>query len=125
RNNGKTRPTNGGKFGGQSIKQSVRYEPKAVSNVLKTGAANVVNTSKSSSSHVSSTSKNQSNKAIVPPASSRRSPGVDKGGIIMSSSYAALDAESEEEVKNVFDESVNLLNSKIGASSFTYTVADG
>ncbi|GJX68512.1 zinc knuckle CX2CX4HX4C containing protein [Tanacetum coccineum] len=72
------------------------------------GAANVVNTSKSGSSHVSSTSKNQSNKAIVPPASSRRSPGVDKGGIIMSSSYAALDAESEEEVKNVFDESVNL-----------------
>nr|GEY56084.1 hypothetical protein [Tanacetum cinerariifolium] len=124
RDNGKTRPTDGGKFGSQSIKQSVRYEPKVASNMLKTGAANVVNISKSGSSYMSSTSKNQSNKAIVPLTSPRRSLGVDKGGIIMSNSYAALDAESEEEVESVFDESVNLLNSKTGASLFTYMVAD-
>ncbi|GJR84597.1 zinc knuckle CX2CX4HX4C containing protein [Tanacetum coccineum] len=112
RKKGKTRSTNGGKFGGQSIKQSVRYEPKAATNVPMMGASNVVNESKSGSSNVSSMSKIQPLKAIVPLASSRRSPNVDEGGnIIVSNSYDALDDDSDEEVKNMFDESANLLNS--------------
>nr|GEV91285.1 hypothetical protein [Tanacetum cinerariifolium] len=43
-------------------------------------------------------SKNQPLKAIVPPASPRRSPNADEGvNITVSNSYAALDDESEEE----------------------------
>ncbi|GKE42309.1 hypothetical protein Tco_1469593 [Tanacetum coccineum] len=39
---------------------------------------------------------------------------------------SALDEESEEEVKNVYDESANLLQSrKTGGSSSTFTVAAG
>ncbi|GJZ59046.1 hypothetical protein Tco_0614862 [Tanacetum coccineum] len=87
----------------------------------------MVNTSKLGLSHVSPMSKIQPFKAKVPPISSRRSPNVEKGGsIIVFNSYAALDDESEEVVKNVFDELANLLNStKAGASSSTYTVDDG
>nr|GEX17180.1 hypothetical protein [Tanacetum cinerariifolium] len=94
---GKSRSTNGGLFGGQSVKQNVRYEPKASTNVPNTRASNVGNVSKSVSSHVSSMSKNHPLKAIVPLSSSRRRPNVNKGGnIIVSNSYAALDDESEE-----------------------------
>nr|GEU58334.1 hypothetical protein [Tanacetum cinerariifolium] len=123
--NGKAKATNGGEFGGQSVKQSVRYEPKAATNGTKTGVPNKVS-SKPGSSHVSPMPKVHPLKAKVPYVSSRRSSNVDKGGnIIMSNSYAALDDESEEEVENVFDESANLLNSsKTCVSSSTYTVAD-
>ncbi|GKF57645.1 hypothetical protein Tco_0171182, partial [Tanacetum coccineum] len=51
--NGKAKSTNGGKFGGQSVKQSVRYEPKSATNGPKTGVPNKVNSSKLGSSHVS------------------------------------------------------------------------
>nr|GEU67370.1 reverse transcriptase domain-containing protein [Tanacetum cinerariifolium] len=124
--NGKAKSTNGGKFGCQSVKQSVRYEPKAATNGPKIGVLNKV-LSKPSSSHVSLMLKVHPLKAKVPYVSLRRSLNVDKdGNIIMSNSYASLDDESEEEVKNVFDESTNLLNSsKTGVSLSTYTVADG
>ncbi|GJS64078.1 zinc knuckle CX2CX4HX4C containing protein [Tanacetum coccineum] len=49
------------------------------------------------------TKKNLPLKAIVPP--------TKECNISMSNSYAALDDEIEEEVKNVYDESANLLNS--------------
>ncbi|GJW68116.1 zinc knuckle CX2CX4HX4C containing protein [Tanacetum coccineum] len=122
--NGKAKSVNSGKSGDQSVKQSVRYEPKAATNVPKTGVPNMVNSSKSGSSHVSPMPKIQPLKANVPPVSSRRSLNVVKGGnITVSNSYASLDDESEEEVENVFDESANLLNStKTGASSSTYNV---
>ncbi|GJY14090.1 hypothetical protein Tco_0383399 [Tanacetum coccineum] len=100
----KSRSTNGGLFGGQLVKQNVRYEPKAASNVPKIGASNVGNASKSGLSHVSFMSKNHPLKAIVPPASPRRSPNADEGvNIIVSNSYVALNDESEEEVENVYD----------------------
>nr|GEW99978.1 putative reverse transcriptase domain-containing protein [Tanacetum cinerariifolium] len=51
--NGKAKSTNGGKFVGQSVKQSVRYEPKAATNGPKTGLPNKVNSSKHGSSYVS------------------------------------------------------------------------
>nr|GEW82373.1 hypothetical protein [Tanacetum cinerariifolium] len=48
-------------------------------------------------------SKNQALKAIVPPASPRRSPNADEGvNITVSNSYAALDDESKEEVVQLF-----------------------
>ncbi|GKE94405.1 hypothetical protein Tco_1579260, partial [Tanacetum coccineum] len=124
--NGKAKSTNGGKLGGQSVKQNIRYEPKAATNLPKTGVPNMVNSSKSGSSHVSLKSKIQPLKANVPHVSSRRSPIVEKdGNITVSNSYVALDDESEEEVENAFDESANLLNStKTCASSYTCIVAN-
>nr|GEY19829.1 hypothetical protein [Tanacetum cinerariifolium] len=67
---------------------------------------------------------NQSLKAIVPPASPRRSPNADEGvNITVSNSYAALDDESEEEVENLYDELANLLKStKTGERLSTFTV---
>nr|GEW69758.1 hypothetical protein [Tanacetum cinerariifolium] len=86
RKKGKSRSTNGGLFDGQLVKQNVSYEPKASSNPLK---------------------------AIVPPASLRRSPNADEGvNITVSNSYAALDEEIKEVVENVYNESANLLKSK-------------
>ncbi|GJZ59297.1 zinc knuckle CX2CX4HX4C containing protein [Tanacetum coccineum] len=80
---GKAKSTNGGKFGGQSVKQSVRYELKAATNMPKMGVSNMVNSSKSGWSHVSLMLKIQSLKANVPHVSSRRSPIVEKGGNII------------------------------------------
>ncbi|GKD63218.1 hypothetical protein Tco_1305326 [Tanacetum coccineum] len=77
---GKSKSINGGKFGGQSVKQCVRYEPRASTNVSKMGVPNMVNPSKSGPSHVSPMPKIQPLKAKVPPVSSRRSPNVEKGG---------------------------------------------
>nr|GEX71451.1 zinc finger, CCHC-type [Tanacetum cinerariifolium] len=72
------------------------YEPKAATNVPTIRASNMGNAYKSGSSQ--------------------------GGNITVSNSYAALDDESEEEVKNVNDESANLFNStKIGGSSSTFT----
>nr|GEY03830.1 hypothetical protein [Tanacetum cinerariifolium] len=46
---GKPKPTNGSQFTSPSVKQSVRYEPKATTIAPKKGATNVSNPSKSSS----------------------------------------------------------------------------
>ncbi|GJZ50939.1 zinc knuckle CX2CX4HX4C containing protein [Tanacetum coccineum] len=98
------------KFGGHSVKQIVRYEPKVTANVPKKGATNLGNASKSSSML-----KKLPLKAIVPP--------TKEGNITMSNSYAELDDESEEDVQNVYDESTNLLTStKTGESSSTFMV---
>nr|GFB10153.1 hypothetical protein [Tanacetum cinerariifolium] len=71
------------------------------------GATNLGNASKSSSM-----SKNQSLKATVT--------STKEGNITMSNSYVALDDESEEDVKNMYDELANLLHSsKTGRSLFT------
>ncbi|GJS93807.1 zinc knuckle CX2CX4HX4C containing protein [Tanacetum coccineum] len=89
---------------GPSIKQNVRYEPKASTSAPKKTTTNVGNVSNSSS-----LLKNMVN-----------SPNQDN--IISSNSFAALnkDIEDEEEVENVFDETANHFNSKIGGeSSFT------
>ncbi|GKB01160.1 zinc knuckle CX2CX4HX4C containing protein [Tanacetum coccineum] len=49
----KFKSTNGGQFGGHSVKQNIRYEPKATANVQNKGATNVGNASKSGLSQVS------------------------------------------------------------------------
>nr|GEW59946.1 hypothetical protein [Tanacetum cinerariifolium] len=99
---GKSKSTNGGQFGGHSVKQNVRCEPKATVDVPKKG----------------NTKKNMLLNAIVPP--------TKEGNIIVTNSYAASDDESEEEVENVYDKSAKLLNStKTGESSSTFTVAAG
>nr|GEU36196.1 zinc knuckle CX2CX4HX4C [Tanacetum cinerariifolium] len=46
---GKSKSTNSGHFAGHSVKQTVRYEPKATPSAPKKGATNVSNPSKSSS----------------------------------------------------------------------------
>ncbi|GJW50240.1 hypothetical protein Tco_0091591 [Tanacetum coccineum] len=43
-----SKSTNGGEFAGPSVKQTVRYEPKAIPSTPKKGATNVSNPSKSS-----------------------------------------------------------------------------
>nr|GEV88951.1 hypothetical protein [Tanacetum cinerariifolium] len=106
------------KFGGHSVKQNFRNEPKATTNVPMKGATNMGNASKPGLFEVSTLLKNQPLKAIVPPNK--------VGNITTSNLYVALDDESEEDVKNVYDESANLLNStKTGGSSSTFTVAAG
>ncbi|GJS88787.1 hypothetical protein Tco_0771423 [Tanacetum coccineum] len=90
---GKTKSTNGG----HSVKQSVRYEPKATISTPKKGTTNVGNASKLSS---------MSKKPLKATVTSTK-----EGNITMSNSYAALDAESDEDVENVYDESVNLFHS--------------
>ncbi|GJR45982.1 PAC motif-containing protein [Tanacetum coccineum] len=113
---GKSKSTNGGQFGGHSVKQNVRYEPKATANVPMKGAMNTGNASKSGLSQVSTLLKNQPHKVNVPP--------TKDGNITMSNSYVALDDESKEEIKNVYDESTNvLISTKTGGSSSTFTVA--
>ncbi|GJU27727.1 zinc knuckle CX2CX4HX4C containing protein [Tanacetum coccineum] len=95
---GKSKSTNGGQFGGHSVKQTVRFEPKATTSVPKKRVSNLVGTSKSPSM-----SKNKPPKVTVP------SSKLDN--IPMSNSYAALDEESDEDVENVYDKSANLLHS--------------
>ncbi|GKC46672.1 zinc knuckle CX2CX4HX4C containing protein [Tanacetum coccineum] len=89
---------------GPSIKQNVRYEPKASTSAPKKTTTNVGNVSNSSS-----LLKNMVNSS-------------NQDNITSSNSFAALnkDIEDEEEVENVFDETANLFNSKTGErSSFT------
>ncbi|GJY03037.1 zinc knuckle CX2CX4HX4C containing protein [Tanacetum coccineum] len=99
---GKSKSTNSGQFAGPSVKQFVRYEPKATTNAPKKGATNVSNASKSSSLlKTTSTSSKKDN-------------------ITTSNSYSALneDEDEEEDVENVCDESANLFpNTKTGGSS--------
>ncbi|GJZ16051.1 putative reverse transcriptase domain-containing protein [Tanacetum coccineum] len=108
---GKSKSTNVGQVSGHSVKQTVRYEPKATTSVPKKRATILSNTSKSSSML-----KNQHSKVTAP--------SIKEGNIIMSNSYAALDNESDEDVENMYDESANLLHSThTGGSSSTFTVA--
>nr|GEV17745.1 hypothetical protein [Tanacetum cinerariifolium] len=104
----------------QAIKKASKgkktYELKVTTNVPKKRATIMGNASKSSLSQVSTLLKNQPLKANVPP--------TKEGNITMSNSYAALNDESEEEIKNMYDESANILNStKIGRVLSTFTVA--
>ncbi|GKA74477.1 hypothetical protein Tco_0780779 [Tanacetum coccineum] len=106
---GKSKSTNGGQFTGPSVKQNVRYEPKANTRAPKKGVTNVGNTSQSAS--MLKTTGNSSK----------------KDNVSMSNSFSALNDEEEddeEDVQNVYDESANLIqNTKAGGrSSFTAAV---
>ncbi|GJY48733.1 hypothetical protein Tco_0438689 [Tanacetum coccineum] len=121
---------NGVNISGQLVKSNVKYVPKAAVNVPKTRASNVVNTSKTGSSNAPTIMKNKPPKASVLPASSSGSPNGMNGGITLnipaSNPYVALNEESEEDVENVFDKSINLLSSaKTRTCTSTYTVSDG
>ncbi|GJW33191.1 hypothetical protein Tco_0053223, partial [Tanacetum coccineum] len=96
---GKSKSNNDGQFTGPSVKQTIRYEPKAITNTPKNGATNKGNESISSS-----LLKNWGN-------------SLNKDDITSSNSFSALNVE-EEEVKNVYDETTNLFR-KTGGSSFT------
>ncbi|GJX78464.1 hypothetical protein Tco_0326613 [Tanacetum coccineum] len=87
-------------FVGLSVKQNLRYEPKATTSASKKGATNAGNASKSSS--MLKTTRTSS----------------EKGKFTTSNLYFALDDESEKDVENVYDESANLFpNSKTDESS--------
>ncbi|GJT07614.1 zinc knuckle CX2CX4HX4C containing protein [Tanacetum coccineum] len=97
---GKSKSTNGGQFVGLSVKQNLRYDPKATTSIPKKGATNAGNASKSSSMLKTTGTSSE------------------KGKFTTSNPYYALDDESEEDVENVYDESTNLFpNSKTGGSS--------
>ncbi|GJX22365.1 zinc knuckle CX2CX4HX4C containing protein [Tanacetum coccineum] len=102
--NGKSKSTNGGQFGGPSVKQTVRYEPKATTSAPKKGATNVSNLSKSSSMmKITITSTKKGNIATSNPA---------------------LEYESDEDFENIYDKSDNLFqSSKTGESSSIFTAA--
>ncbi|GJW86650.1 zinc knuckle CX2CX4HX4C containing protein [Tanacetum coccineum] len=85
---GKSKSTNGGEFASPSVKQTVRYEPKAIPSAPKKGATNVSNPSKSPSMlKIAETS-------------------LKKVNFTTSKSFSALNDEEEddEEVENVYDE---------------------
>nr|GEU89724.1 hypothetical protein [Tanacetum cinerariifolium] len=96
--------------GGHSVKQNLRYEQKETTSAPKKGATNLGNASKSSSM------KNQPPKDIIT--------STKEGKITMYNSYA-MDYESDEDVENVYDKSANLIHSKIGESSSSFTTATG
>nr|GEX86641.1 zinc knuckle CX2CX4HX4C [Tanacetum cinerariifolium] len=106
---GKFKSTNGGQFVGSSVKQTLRYEPKANTSTPKKGAINVSNLSKSSSMlKIADTFSKKDN-------------------FTTSNSFYALNDEEEddEEVENVYDESANLYpHTKTGGSS-SFTAAAG
>ena len=105
---GKSKSTNGGQFGGPSVKQTVRYEPKTTTSAPKKGATNVGNLSKSSSMTKTTITSTK------------------KGNIATSNTYSTLEDESDEDVENIYDESANLFQStKTGESSSTFTAAAG
>ncbi|GKB03951.1 zinc knuckle CX2CX4HX4C containing protein [Tanacetum coccineum] len=98
----KSKSTNGGQFTGPSIKHNVRYEPKATTSAPKKGTTYVGYTSQSTP--MLKTTGNSSK----------------KDNLFMSNSFSALNEEEEDEkdVKNVYDESANLIqNIKAGGSS--------
>ncbi|GKE64506.1 hypothetical protein Tco_1518667 [Tanacetum coccineum] len=97
---GKSKSNNGDQFVGPSTKQNIRYEPKASTSAPKKVVTNVGNTSNSSS-----LLKNTINSS-------------NQDNITSSNSFAALNKDVEEgEVKNVFNETANLFNSKTGGRS--------
>nr|GEW21534.1 zinc knuckle CX2CX4HX4C [Tanacetum cinerariifolium] len=90
--------TNGGQFVGLSVKQNVRYEPKANTSAPKKGVTNVGNTSQSS---------------FMLKATGKSS---KKDNISMSNSFSALNDEEdddEEDVENVYDESTNIIQVEV------------
>ncbi|GJZ03220.1 hypothetical protein Tco_0521181 [Tanacetum coccineum] len=95
---------------GPSVKQSIRYEPKATTSAPKKGVINVGNTSQSAS--MLKTTGNSSK----------------KDNLSMSNSFSALNDEEEddeEDVQNVYDKSAKLIqNTKAGGSSY-FTAAVG
>nr|GEX69157.1 hypothetical protein [Tanacetum cinerariifolium] len=106
---GKSKSTNGGQFVSMSVKQNVRYKPKATTSAPKKGVTNVGNTSQSSS--MLKTTGNS----------------FKKDNLSMSNSFSALndkEEDDEEDVENVYDESAKLIqNTKAGGrSSFTAAV---
>ncbi|GJR81824.1 hypothetical protein Tco_0152609 [Tanacetum coccineum] len=105
---GKSKTTNGGQFTGPSVKQTVKYEPKATTSAPKKGATNVRNPSKSSS--------------MLKTADT--SPKNDH--FTTYNSFSALnDEEEEEEVENVYDESANLVPNINTSGSLSFTTAAG
>ncbi|GKG23151.1 hypothetical protein Tco_0388454, partial [Tanacetum coccineum] len=100
---GKSKSTNVGQIGGHSVKQNVRYEPKATSSTPKNGATNVGKASQSSTMLKTTITSTK------------------EGNITMSNSYVALRAESDEDVENVYDESANLFRTKTGENSSTFS----
>ncbi|GKA11973.1 hypothetical protein Tco_0691519 [Tanacetum coccineum] len=74
---GKSKSNNGGQFAGPSVKQSVRYEPKATTNTPKKGATN-----KGNESIPSSLLKNWGN-------------SLNKDNISSSNSFSALNVEED------------------------------
>ncbi|GJS17451.1 hypothetical protein Tco_0411923 [Tanacetum coccineum] len=108
---GKSKSTNGGQICGHSVKQNIRYEPKATISAPKKGATNLGNISKASSI------KNQPYKAT--------NTSTKQGKITMSNSYAALEEESDEDVENVYHELANLFHCKTCESLSTFTTASG
>ncbi|GJX40158.1 zinc knuckle CX2CX4HX4C containing protein [Tanacetum coccineum] len=107
---GKSKSTNGGQFVGPSVKQNVRYEPKATTSAPKKGVTNVGNTSQSSS--MLKTTGNSSN----------------KDNLSMSNSFSVLNDEEEddeEDVDNLYDESTNLIQDTKADEGSSFTVAAG
>nr|GEW60411.1 putative clathrin assembly protein At2g25430 [Tanacetum cinerariifolium] len=98
---GKSKSTNDGQFDGPSMKQNLRYEPKASTNTPKKGATNVGNAFE------------------MPSMLKTTGHSSKKDNIFTSNSYSALNDESDEDVKNVYDESANLCTKSSGSSSFT------
>nr|GEU88896.1 retrovirus-related Pol polyprotein from transposon TNT 1-94 [Tanacetum cinerariifolium] len=97
---GKSKSTNGGQFGGPSVKQYVRYEHKATTSAPKKGTTNMGNARSMLMTTITSTKK---------------------GNIATSNPYSALEDESDEYVENVYDESDNLFQStKSGESSSSF-----
>ncbi|GJY49040.1 hypothetical protein Tco_0438996 [Tanacetum coccineum] len=94
-------------FAGPSVKQNVRYEPKATTSAPKKGATNGGNPSTSSS--MLKTSGTSSKKDNIP----------------TSNSYSVLNAEEEEDedVENVYDELANLSTKTSGRSYFMPAVS--
>nr|GEX11617.1 zinc knuckle CX2CX4HX4C [Tanacetum cinerariifolium] len=107
---GKSKSINGGQFARHSVKQNVRYEPKAATSVSK-GATNVGNASNLSSKLRNiGTSFNEDN-------------------ITFSNSFSSLNVEEgeeeekeEEAVENMYDETANLFTKSDGSSFFTVAV---
>nr|GEX86873.1 zinc knuckle CX2CX4HX4C [Tanacetum cinerariifolium] len=103
----KSKSTNAGQFASPSVKQNVRYEPKATTSAQKNGATNVGNPSTSLS--MLKTTDTSSKTDNIPSANS----------------YFVLNDEEEEEeedVENVYDETANLFTKIDGSSPFTAAV---
>nr|GEV40698.1 hypothetical protein [Tanacetum cinerariifolium] len=102
---GKFKSINGGQFASPSVKQTIRYEPKATPSAPKKGATNVRNSSK------------------LPSMLKTTDTSLKKDNFTMSNSFSALNDEEDddEEVENMYDESANLFKS-CGSLSFTATV---
>ncbi|GJT27393.1 RNA-directed DNA polymerase, eukaryota [Tanacetum coccineum] len=107
---GKSKSTNGGQFTGPSVKQNVRYEPKATTSAPKNAVTNVGNSSQSASMlKMTGNSSKKDNLSMV-------------------NSFSALSDEKEddeEDVENVYDNSANLIQNKKAGGSSSLTAAVG